>query len=220
MKILVIEDHPKLRENIIKFLKISWYVAEWAIHWEEAMEKINYNKYDILVLDINMPIMNWKEFMLELRKNWKNIPVIALTSNSMLEDKIEMFDLWVDDYMTKPFELKELEIRIKSISKRKDKVIEESIKIWDIEINISKHKVYYKSKEIDLGNKEYLIVEFLAINKWFPKSKIQLLEKVWWEQEENLDLSSTTLEAHISTIRKKISKDIIKTIKGVWYIIE
>lgn len=220
MKILIIEDHPKLRENISKYLRISGYVSETALHWKEALDKIIYTDYDVIVLDVNMPIMNGREFMISLRDMWKNIPVIALTSNSMLEDKVDMFDLWVDDYMTKPFELKELELRINAIAKRKEKKIDDIIKIWNIDINLSKHKVFNNWIEVELWNKEYLIIEFLSKNKWYPKSKVQLLEKVWWELEENLELSSTTLEAHISTIRKKIAKDFIRTIKWVWYIIE
>lgn len=220
MKILIIEDHPKIRENISKYLKIVWYVAETAINWLEAMEKLRYNLYDVIILDINMPIMNGREFILKLRNQGNNIPVIVLTSNSMLEDKVEIFDLWVDDYITKPFELKELELRIKSIARRKNMELQEVINIWEIEINLSKHKVFLKNREIELSNKEYLIIEFLSINKWYPKSKVQILEHVWWEQEENLNLSSVTLEAHISVIRKKISKTFIKTIKWVGYIIE
>ncbi len=220
MKILVIEDHPKIRENIIKFLKISGYLPEWAFNGEEALEKIAFNKYDILVLDINMPIMDGREFMKKLRNNGSNIPVIALSSNSMLDDKLEMFELWVDDYLTKPFELKELEMRIKAIAKRKDKTIENYLEIGDIKIDFAKHKIYKNNIEIEISNKHYLIVEFLFRNKWFPKSKVAILEKVWGELEENLDLNSTTLEAHISVLRKKISKDFIKTIKWVGYIIE
>jgi len=220
MKILIIEDNPKIRENISKYLKIVWYVAETAINWLDALEKIRYNIYDIVILDINMPIMDGREFIVKLRKQGNTIPVIALTSNSMLEDKVEMFDLWVDDYITKPFELKELELRIKSISRRKNMELQEVINIWEIEINLSKHKVFLKNHEIELSNKEYLIIEFLSINKWYPKSKVQILEHVWWEQEENLNLLSVTLEAHISVIRKKISKTFIKTIKWVGYIIE
>ena len=220
MKILVIEDHPKLRENIQKFLKISGYLSEWAFNWKEALEKIALNKYDLLILDVNMPIMDGREFMQKLRKSWNNIPVIALTSNSMLDDKLEMFELWVDDYLTKPFELKELEARIKALLKRKDKKIEDIIKIWDIEINLSNHKIFKSKKEVKFWNKHFLIIEFLARNKGIIKSKNEILEKVWWEAEENLDLSSTTLEAHISVIRKKLGKDFIKTIKGSWYLIE
>lgn len=220
MKILVVEDNPKLRENISKFLKISGFTADTASNWLEALEKIIWNTYDTIVLDINMPFLNWKDFTKKLRASWKNIPIIALTSNSLLDDKLEMFDLGVDDYMTKPFELKELFARINALVKRKGNIIEEKIIIWDFEINISKHKVYKNSKEIEFWNKEYLIIEFLAKNRGYPKNKTQILESVWWESEENLELSSTTLEAHISTIRKKLWKEFIKTIKWVGYIIE
>jgi len=220
MKILVVEDHPRLRENIMKFLKLSWYISEWAFNWEEALEKVSLNKYDLIILDINMPILNGREFIKILRKKWDTIPVIALTSNSMIDDKLEMFEFWIDDYMTKPFELKELEARIKALLKRKEKIIEKNITIKNIKIDLNNHKIYKENKEIDFWNKHYLIIEFLAINKWVIKSKIQILEKVWWESEENLNLNSTTLEAHISVIRKKLWKDFIKTVKWSGYIIE
>lgn len=220
MKILVVEDNAKLRENIVKFLKISGFTAEMAAHWWEALEKMIGNEYDAIILDVNMPYINGKKFTKKLRLSGKNTPIIALTSNSMLDDKLEMFELWVDDYMTKPFELKELVARIHSLLKRKNSIIENKIIIQKYEINLSKHKLFFDKNEIELWNKEYLIIEFLAQNKWYPKNKTQILEHVWGELEENLELSSTTLEAHISTIRKKIGKDFIKTIKWVWYIIE
>lgn len=220
MKILIVEDNLKLRENISRFFKLSGFTSEIASNWLEALEKMNINNYDVIVLDINMPFLDWKWLTKKIRSTGKNIPIIALTSNSMLDDKLEMFELWVDDYMTKPFELKELFARVNALAKRKLSVIEETILVWNIEINILKHKIYNNGNEIEFSNKEYLIIEYLLRNKWYPKSKTQILEAVWWELEENLELSSTTLEAHISTIRKKITKDFIKTIKWVGYIIE
>lgn len=220
MKVLVVEDHPKIRQNIVKYLNLKWFRAEEAIHWEDAKQKIKSNDYDLIVLDINMPLFNWKEFTKFVRDSWNNIPIIALTSNSLLDDKLEMFSLWVDDYITKPFEFEELEARIKTVLKRKDKEIKNNLKVKDIELDIDKHKVYKNWIEIDLGNKEYMILEFLFLNQSYPKSKISILEHVWWEQEENLDLWSVTLEAHISFLRKKLWKDIIKTIKWVGYVVE
>lgn len=220
MKVLVVEDHPKIRQNIVRYLNLKWFRAEEAIHWEDAKLKLSTNIYDLIVLDINMPLLDWKEFTKQVRKTWNNIPIIALTSNSWLNDKLEMFSLWVDDYLTKPFEFEELEARIKALLKRKDKDIKNSLKIGDIELDIDKHKVYKESIEIELGNKEYMILEYLFLNQKYPKSKVSILEHVWWEREENLDLWSVTLEAHISTLRKKIWKNLIKTIKWVGYVIE
>ncbi|MDP2090937.1 MAG: response regulator transcription factor [Candidatus Gracilibacteria bacterium] len=220
MKILIVEDNPKLRDNISKFLKISGFTSETAYNGIDGLQKMIGNNFDLIVLDINMPFLNGKEFTKKLRTSGKIIPIIALTSNSMLDDKLEMFELGVDDYMTKPFELKELLARINSLVKRKMSVIEEKIVIGKLEINILKHKIYYAKKELEFSNKEYLIIEFLVRSRGYPKSKTQILEAVWGELEENLEISSTTLETHISTIRKKISRNFIKTIKGVGYIIE
>lgn len=220
MKILVIEDHPKIRENIITFLNLKGYVAEWAIHGEEALYKVSDSGYDILILDVNLPIMNGKEFLKKIREKWNTTPVIALTSNSMLEDKLELFSLWVDDYVTKPFELLELEARLQSLFRRKEKMIEEKSTIWDLEIDYVRHKILKWGEEIAVSNKEYLIIEFLTKNRGIPKNKVEIFEYVWWEREENLDMSSVTLEAHISYIRKKFGKNIIKTIKWVGYVIE
>ncbi len=233
MKILIIEDNPNLRENLIFLLKKNNFLAEWVVHWKEALEKMVHNKYDAIILDINMPIMNGKEFLKTLRNSGNNIPVIALTSDSMLSDKLEVFELGADDYMTKPFEIDELVMRLKAILKRTEKIIENKIIIWEFEINFSKSKIltFSPSKggnawnakggvEINFPHKQYLIIEFLAKNKWFPIAKIKLMEYVWGEAGENLEFNSTTLESHIYAIRKKLTKQFIKTIKWVWYIIE
>jgi len=220
MKILVVEDNRNLRENICFLLKKYNFLSESAENWKIALEKTLIWNYDAIVLDINMPIMNGKIFLSKLRELWKTIPVIALTSDSMLSDKLEMFDLWVDDYMTKPFEIEELVVRLKSIFKRKEKKIDSKTVIWNIEINYSSSKVFLNWKQIDFPHKQYLIIEYLAKNHGYPQNKVKIMEYVWWESEENLDFNSTTLESHIYAIRKKINKAFIKTVKWVWYIIE
>jgi DNA-binding response OmpR family regulator len=117
-------------------------------------------------------------------------------------------------------------MRLKAILKRTEKIIENKVIIWEFEINFSKSKISPhpaspKGEEyIDFPHKQYLIIEFLAKNKWFPIAKIKLMEYVWWEAEENLEFNSATLESHIYAIRKKLWKQFIKTIKWVGYIIE
>ena len=218
MKILIIEDHPKIRSNIIEYLCLKWYTAEWAVHGEEALLMLHAH-YDIIVLDMNMPIMNGKEFIEKLRAIWDQTPVIVLTSNSLLSDKITMFDLGIDDYVIKPFEMRELEARIVALGRRKEKTIEEIITFWEISIDINKKSIKKWEQIIDLSHKEYGIIEYLARNKWYPKSKVHILEAVWWMREAELAINSVTLEAHISTIRKKLGKWIITTIKWTGYII-
>lgn len=220
MKLLIVEDHPKLRENIIRYFHLKWHNSEWAIHGEEALDKIKKTQYDTIILDINLPIINGKELLKTIRKSQNNTPVIALTSNSQLDDKLEIFSLWADDYLTKPFELAELEVRILALWRRQSKAIIQAFSFRDIEIDIMGHKVTKWWKPIELWNKEFLILEFLAKNIGSPKSKSEIIEYVWGERETSLTFESVTLEAHISYIRKKLWHDCIKTIKGVGYVIE
>jgi DNA-binding response OmpR family regulator len=96
------------------------------MHGAEALEKL-YANYDIIILDMNMPVMNGAEFIAKIREQKNYIPVIVLTSNSMMEDKLQMFSLGADDYLTKPFDLRELEARVMALSRRKEKTIENVI---------------------------------------------------------------------------------------------
>lgn len=137
MKILIIEDHPKIRDNIITYLELKGYTVEGAIHGAEALEKL-YMNYDIIILDMNMPVMNGTEFIQKIREQKNYIPVMVLTSNSMMEDKLEMFSLGADDYLTKPFDLRELEARIIALSRRKEKTIENVIFFGEYELEVGK----------------------------------------------------------------------------------
>ena len=220
MKILIVEDNSILRENLIFLLKKNNFFWEWAENWKIALDKVNSQKFDGIILDINMPFLNGRDFLKTIRKNNNSTPVITLTSNSMLEDKLEMFDLWVDDYLTKPFETDELIARLKAILKRKEKTIDNEKIIWNIKINFSNKKVYLEEAEVFFPHKQYLIIEYLSKNFWYPQQKIKIMEYVWWEAEENLEFNSTTLESHIYAIRNKLGKNFIKTIKWIWYIIE
>lgn len=220
MKVLIVEDNPNLRENIVFLLKKQNIMAEGAENGKTALEKACQYEYDVIVLDVNMPYMNGKEFLKAYRALWKSTCVIALTSNGLLEDKIEMFDLWVDDYLTKPFETQELIIRIKALVKRGEYVEDDTKEVWSVQINYSSSKIFLDGEEIYVPHKQYLIVEYLSKNLGYPKSKTQIMQYVWGEAEENLELDSTTLESHIYALRKKLWKQFIKTLKGTWYIIE
>lgn len=220
MKILIVEDNPLLRENLEFLLKKFQFVPESAPNWQVAFEKLTTQKYDAMVLDVNMPILNGKQLLKKLSQNNINIPTIALTSDGMLSDKIEMFELGVDDYLTKPFEVEELVMRLRSILKRWEIKIDTKKIHKDVEINFTKKKIFHCWEEILFSHKMYLIIEFLMKNISYPQNKTKIMEYVWWEQEENLEFNSTTLESHIYAIRKKLWKDFIKTVKGVWYIIE
>lgn len=218
MKLLIIEDHPKIRTNLIEFFELKGYTAEWAVHGEEAFSMLHAN-YDIIILDMNMPVMDGKTFISKIREKGLQIPVLVLTSNSLIDDKITMFDLGADDYVTKPFDMREVEARVIALLRRREKMLEEIIDFDKYRLEVGKKVLKKWSAVMELSNKEYGIVEFLARNKWYPKSKADILEAVWGMREAELAMDSITLEAHISTIRKKLGKHIIETMKGIGYLI-
>lgn len=219
MKILVVEDHIKIRENIIDFLKIKWHTAEGVMNGKMALESLH-NQYDIIVLDMNMPEMNGGEFLFQLRERGFSVPVLVLTSNNLIDDKAEMFALGADDYLIKPFDMRELEMRILSLGRRRERAIETEISFADCKICLEKRIVLKAGEKVDLTSKEYAILEFLARHKGFPKTKTDILEAVWGMRESELNADSITLEVHISSIRKKLWKNIIETVKGTGYILE
>lgn len=168
-----------------------------------ALESLH-NQYDIIVLDMNMPEMNGGEFLFQLRERGFSVPVLVLTSNNLIDDKAEMFALGADDYLIKPFDMRELEMRILSLGRRRERAIETEISFADYKICLEKRIVLKAGEKVDLTSKEYAILEFLARHKGFPKTKTDILEAVWGMRESELNADSITLEVHISSIRKKL----------------
>ena len=221
VKILVIEDSSVLQKNLQFLLKKFHFVVELASDWHEWLKKVALQKYDAIVLDNHMPHMTGKEFLMKLRSQNNTTLVVMLTSDSQLQDKITMFDIWADDYLTKPFEIEELVVRLKALWKRNTHLLDEKIHFRSYTINFTKWSIYDENNdEIQLPHKQYLILELLTKNKWYAQSKNKIMQYVWGEQEENLELSSTTLESHVYAIRQKLWKDVIQTRKGSGYIIQ
>lgn len=219
MRTLIIEDHPKIRANIRSYLRLEGIESDEAITGQEGLEQSRAHEYGAIILDINLPIMNGREFLEQLRRDGNMTPVIALTSDSLLSDKAEVFALGADDYMTKPFESAELVMRLKALFRRREKVIEETICIWHLTLDLRRRQALIDTKSIDLSAKEWWVLEFLARNRAIAKNKTEILDAVWGESESALNMDSITVEVHIASLRKKLGKSLIQTIRNVGYLI-
>lgn len=217
MKILLVEDQTELRILIRDFLKKNGYVVEEAQDGQEALEKTSLNEYDCIVLDLNLPKVDGIEVARRLREEGNPVPIIMLTARSQIYDKLTGFDTGADDYITKPFDMKELLARIKAILRRNTGTADLTLKFVGYEVFPQMNVLKKGKEEIQLTNKEMGVLEYLLLNKNKTISAEELLEHVW---DSEIDMFSDTVKTHIKTLRKKIDADKkhIKTVRGKGYI--
>ncbi len=210
MKILLVEDNKEISNNISKILRLKNpnYEIIQVFDGEEAVKKFLLEKFDFILLDLMLPKIDWITLCKRFRLK-SEIPIIIMTAKWQDDDKILWLESGADDYIVKPFKVEELYLRILSLTKRLN--IKKIKKIWNIEINFSDKIIKKNWKKIELTLKEFQIFDFIFHKE--TVSRTQILEKIWWE--ENLFSNDNKLDVNIYSLRKKLWKHLIKTIK--WY---
>ncbi|MCK5320243.1 response regulator transcription factor [Candidatus Parcubacteria bacterium] len=201
MRILVVEDEKEISESLARRLRADKYEVDVALDGEKGLFLARTNDYILMILDYNLPKRDGRQICKIIRKEGIDLPIIMLTVESGLEDKVGMMDLGVDDYITKPFSFDELMARIRSLLRRPKHIEREIITVGDLIINKSIFKVKRKNKEISLTRKEFMLLVYLAKNKNCVISSEVILEHVW---DMNVDLFSHTVKTHIMNLRRKI----------------
>lgn len=223
MRILIIEDEYSLADALREILKKEKYTVDIATDGNEGFDQALTNIYDAIVLDVMLPGMNGFRILSELRKESIETPVLMLTAKSEIDDKVHGLDCGADDYMTKPFQAKELLARLRAITRRKGEIESNVISFGDLELNTSVGEISCKNtgKSMKLGLKEFQLLEFLLKNKNQIVTKEQIIEKLW-----GLDSDSeyNNAEVYVSFTRKKIkfigSSVVIKAVRGLGYTLE
>lgn len=221
MRLLIIEDEIGILEALQKGLRKEGYAVDIVSDGYEAMEYLELNNYDLVVLDINLPGIDGFSILSHLRKKKVDTRVIIISANREIEDRIKGLDLGANDYLVKPFDFQELKARIRSLLRRKFVSTPNTLQEAGIEINLSTLKVTYEGQNIPLTLKEYGILKYLVENKGRVVSSEELFEHIW---DEHSDPFSKVIRVHIYSLRKKLTqvtgKDrIITTLKGVGYLI-
>ncbi len=214
IKLLLVEDDKSLGQAIKKFLEERNYRIDWIQDPDDLPLHEKLKTYDLLLVDWILGNKEGLEIVKSIKKKGIKVPVIMITVKSSLEDKLKGFAAGVDDYVTKPFFPEELLARIKAVLSRYCQIKEE-IKIGNLTIDSEKKAVYLSGKRIELTLKEFLLLEVLARKRGKILSYDFLIDYVWEEGG-----SYETLKSHIYNIRKKIGKEIIKSIKGFGYKID
>jgi DNA-binding response OmpR family regulator len=225
VRILVIEDEETLINNIAEALQAENIWSDRAYDGQLAERLLKKESYDCVIMDINLPKKNGYDLCQEFRTFNDHTPVLMLTAFDELEDKIKGFDSGADDYLTKPFFMKELILRVKSLVKRSQQAgsnrANERLVVSDILINTSTKHVSRQNQEIVLTPREYQILLKLCENPGEVISKNDLLQEIWGT---SLDINSNTVEVYINFLRKKIDKPFgkssIKTKIGYGYYLD
>ena len=219
MRILIVEDETAISAPIKKALERRQFVVDTAEDGKTGYEKASLNNYDSIILDLNLPEMDGIEIAKKLRLEGKKTPILMLTARSMQNNKYEGFEAGTDDYLTKPFDFKELLFRLEALVKRTVDVQDPLITAGDLTLDLRGLKVTINDSKIPLNAKEFGILEYLMRNKGRVISQEELLEHVW---DEEIDAFTQTVRTNIKTLRKKVdpAKKLIKTYKGKGYVIE
>ena len=220
MKLLLVEDEASLRKPVKYFLEKNNFTVDEAEDGKQALEMVELNSYDCILLDLNLPEIDGIEVAKRIREMNNLTPIIMETARSQVYDKLKGFDQGADDYVTKPFDLKELVARINAVIKRNSINREANLEFGDLKVFPERNVVMDKDeKEILLSNKEMGVLEYLLRNKGTIISAEELLEHVW---DREIDMFSETVKTHIKTLRKKVDpkKKYLKTIRGKGYCIK
>ena len=204
--ILIVEDELRLAEIIQKQLQESGFKADVASDGYVGKRMMEKSDYDLVILDINLPLMNGYELCKEIRKKNDKIPIIMLTALGTPDNKLIGFEAGADDYVLKPFDFRELLARINVFLKRKNIAIPESVKlnIADFEMNLETKTATRAGKKIDLTSKEFALMETFLQNKDKLLSREFIIEKVW---DLDFETGTNIIDVYVNYLRKKIDKD-------------
>ena len=220
MKILIVEDEPALNKSMADYLSSQQYLCESVSNYRDALEKTELYQYDCIVLDIMLPDGNGLQILQALKDAHKTDGVIIISAKNELDDKIKGLRLGADDYLTKPFHLSELSVRIAAILRRKNLKGSNQLIFEEINIDIDGKTVTVNRADITLTRKEYELLVYFIINKNRVLSKNTIAEHLWGDDMDMAD-NYDFIYAHIKNLRKKLlaagAADYIKSIYGMGY---
>ncbi|MCR4610522.1 MAG: response regulator transcription factor [Lachnospiraceae bacterium] len=218
MRLLLAEDEEDMSNALVKILKANNYSVDAVYNGNDALDYIEDGIYDGAILDIMMPGMNGIEVLKTARANGIQTPVLMLTAKSEIDDRVEGLDAGADDYLTKPFAMKEFLARVRAITRRKEEVVDSNLEFGNLSLDRMTYQVTTPSGTQKLGNKEFQMLEMLITNPGQIISVDQFMDKIWgYDSEAELNV----VWVYISNLRKKLKAlkaDItIKAHRGVGY---
>jgi two-component system response regulator QseB len=217
MRILLAEDDQSLGEGLTLGLRQLGHTVDWVMDGEAVEQALITENLDALILDLGLPRQDGLHVLEKLRKQGKDLPVLILTARDTVENRIEGLDLGADDYVVKPFDLLEVNARLRAITRRREGRAAAVITYGDLVLDPAARTLSKAGEDIMLGASEFAVLESLLTQQGRILSR-QVLEEALYGWDEGVE--SNAIEVYIHHLRKKLGKDLVKTVRGVGYTIK
>ncbi|WP_111639877.1 response regulator [Marinomonas shanghaiensis] len=217
MRILVVEDDASLADGLVTALKREAYTVDLLHDGIHALEALVNEVFDLVILDLGLPRLDGLAVLKQIRANENAVPVLILTARDALDDRVAGLDLGADDYLVKPFDVTELKARARALLRRSYGRAISEIHYKGLVLYPASHKVSYQNQDINLTRREYSLLHELVSQPGhvFTRDVLQQLMYGWGD-----DVESNALEVHIHHLRKKLFPDLIRTIRGIGYVVD
>ncbi len=219
MKLLIVEDDIDLNKILVKKLRADGFDVDNCFNGEEAVDRVRFVDYDIVIMDIMMPVMDGIEAVRHIRNEGITTPVIFLTARDAVEDRVKGLNIGANDYVVKPFSFDELIARINAVTRTAGGNPSDIISLCDLSVDIKNHIVKRDGKVITLGGKEYYLLEYLLMNKNRILSREKILSHVWGY---DFDGGENIVDVYVHMLRKKIDTPdrikLIHNVRGIGYV--
>ncbi|WP_328289379.1 response regulator transcription factor [Piscirickettsia salmonis] len=217
VRVLLVEDDELLGDATQTGLVQSGYTVDWVKDGVAATRALDAETFDLVILDLGLPLKDGIAVLKDMRTKGNQTSVLILTALDQIEDRIKGLDAGADDYMSKPYDLDELCARLRALERRASGRAEPTISYGPIEINPAAHTVSLESEPVNLSRREFVLLTKLLENTGRVLSRDQLMQSLYgWSNE----IDSNALEVHIHNLRKKFGNQLIRTIRGIGYMVE
>ena len=214
MRILLVEDDLLLGDGIQAGLRQAGFGVDWSRDGLAAWHALSAESYAAVVLDLGLPRLSGLELLRRLRASGNRVPVMILTARDRVEDRITGLDSGADDYLTKPFDLHELAARLRALVRRSHGQAAPRLRVGPVEIDPAARSASFEGRPVELSAREFALLQALALNAGRVLSRSQLEQALYGWGEE---VGSNAIEVHIHHLRRKLSVELIRTVRGVGY---